>query len=117
MQTIVNTENEKSIIPAFAKLKEIDPVSCSKVQVLISDASRSFLNAWESVFGTGVMHLVCSWHIEKNWTKQIRSKMLTEESESESLLTELKNLRRVATESEFLMRYKRMKEKWVGIRS
>ena len=115
MQVVVQTESAHALIPAFEILKEIDPTSCSKVVVIISDSSRAFINAWMAVFDNSIRHIVCSWHLEKNWALQIRAKHNTGSGEHENLIAELKNLCLTTTEPEFVMLYNILETKWVSV--
>lgn len=44
--------------------------------IFMSDDAQGFWNAWTSVFGAGsTKKLLCGWHIDKNWKKQLQSKV------------------------------------------
>lgn len=41
----------------------------------MSDDTNSYYNAWQAVFEDQPKHLLCSWHINKNWNSNINSKV------------------------------------------
>ena len=68
------------------------------------------INAWNEVFGVGVQHMTCSWHVERAWTKRIREEGL--------LLKAVKCLRLESNESKFRNLYESASnKKWVSITS
>ncbi|GBO36450.1 hypothetical protein AVEN_162887-1 [Araneus ventricosus] len=61
------------LLPFFEAIKQRLPNMTTNI--LMTDDTTSFLNAWEKVFQDNPRHLLCSWHINKNWNANIQSKI------------------------------------------
>ena len=46
---------------------------------VMTDNAPQFYSAWESVFGQGPQKLLCTWHIDRAWRANLRSKIQDEE--------------------------------------
>ena len=46
---------------------------------VMTDDAPQFYSAWESVFGQGPQKLLCTWHVDRAWRANIRSKIQNEE--------------------------------------
>lgn len=57
----------------FQKLKDV--VGPIKTEIFMSDDDPSFYNAWETIMGPVTHRLLCSWHVDQSWRKQLRSKV------------------------------------------
>ena len=40
-------------------------------QVLMTDDALVYVNAWRSVMGPPDHHLLCTWHVDRNWRKNL----------------------------------------------
>ncbi|KAF8769946.1 hypothetical protein HNY73_017532 [Argiope bruennichi] len=63
------------LLPFFDSIKKRIPNLTTKV--LMSDDTNSFLNAWESIFNSKPLHLLCIWHVNRNINRNINSKVKT----------------------------------------
>ena len=46
---------------------------------VMTDDAPQFYSAWELVFGQGPQKLLCTWHVDRKWRANIRSKIQNEE--------------------------------------
>lgn len=53
------------------------------VDVFMSDDAPAYINTWTIVMGKPKHHLLCSWHIDKNWRVNIKSKIKDPMKQSE----------------------------------
>ncbi|GFY74776.1 uncharacterized protein TNIN_439101 [Trichonephila inaurata madagascariensis] len=58
------------LIPFFIEIKKRVPNFTTNV--LMSDDTNSFPNAWKEAFGNDFKHLLCSWHVIRNWNSNAR---------------------------------------------
>ncbi|XP_022169811.1 uncharacterized protein LOC111033408, partial [Myzus persicae] len=55
----------------FSKIKEV--VGCLAPSVFMSDDAPAFWNAWTKTMSpTPKFHLLCKWHIDNNWRKNLK---------------------------------------------
>lgn len=73
-----NKEDTSSMILFFEKVKEAVGLQI-KAEVFMSDDAPQFYNAWEQVMGASQYHLLCWWHVNKNWTANLNSKIKNKE--------------------------------------
>lgn len=57
----------------FQKVK--DAVGMIETKIFMSDDIPEFSEAWARVMGEPQYHLLCWWHINKNWSKHINNKI------------------------------------------
>ncbi|GFS35859.1 uncharacterized protein NPIL_49141 [Nephila pilipes] len=62
------------LVPFFGAIKK--KVPSFKTNFLLSDDTNSFPNAWREVFGDETKHLLCAWHVMRNWNLNINSKVV-----------------------------------------
>ncbi|KFM64412.1 hypothetical protein X975_00560, partial [Stegodyphus mimosarum] len=62
-----------------------------ETKVFMSDDTNSYYNAWQTVFEDSSRHLLCTWHINKNWNFQINSKVKNK-TNKENIKIELKKI-------------------------
>ncbi len=49
-------------------------VHCTlNTEILMTDDDPVFLNAWTCIMGPPEMHVLCAWHVNKNWLKHLNS--------------------------------------------
>lgn len=53
----------------FIKVRE--DVGVIQAQVFMTDDAPAYINAWSCVMGPPEHHLLCSWHVDKNWRSQL----------------------------------------------
>lgn len=63
------TDKQKVCLTFFSAIFE--RIGKLKTKTFISDDYLAFYNAWWSVFGPAVYHLICDWQIKRAWTKNI----------------------------------------------
>ncbi|KFM69083.1 hypothetical protein X975_14697, partial [Stegodyphus mimosarum] len=78
-----------TFIPFFNAIKKRIPNM--KTKVFMSDDTNSYYNAWQAVFEDSSRHLLCTWHINKNWNFQINSKVKNK-TNKENIKIELKKI-------------------------
>ncbi|KAL4082867.1 hypothetical protein QTP88_029521 [Uroleucon formosanum] len=57
----------------FTKVKEKTGIITTKT--FMSDDDPSFYNAWRDVMGDTEHKLLCSWHVDQSWRKQVQAKI------------------------------------------
>ncbi|GFS76125.1 uncharacterized protein NPIL_367091 [Nephila pilipes] len=62
------------LVPFFGAIKK--KVPGFKTNFLLSDDTNSFPNAWREVFEDETKHLLCAWHVMRNWNLNINSKVI-----------------------------------------
>ncbi|KAE9523016.1 hypothetical protein AGLY_016647 [Aphis glycines] len=71
-------EDTSSMILFFEKVKEAVGLQI-KAEVFMSDDAPQFYNAWEQVMGASQYNLLNWWHVHKNWTANLNSKIKNKE--------------------------------------
>lgn len=101
-QCLMESESKALFSCALKVLQSVSPEACSNVKCILSDTSRTFINAWRETINPNVVWSVCHWHLEKNWAKHIKN---TE------MYQEIKNLRYITSEEEFMIKLESIREK------
>ncbi|GFT23972.1 uncharacterized protein NPIL_247391 [Nephila pilipes] len=76
-----NQQDSKALSLAFVTIKE--HVSISPI-VMMPDDTESFPNAWRIVFGVPEKRLLCTWHVDKSWRRNISKLIKKPENEVEA---------------------------------
>lgn len=64
----------------FLSVKE--KVGFISTKVLMSDDTSTYINAWSNIMSEPQHHLLCNWHVDKSWRKNLNKiKSLTKQSE------------------------------------
>ncbi|GFU55506.1 MULE domain-containing protein [Nephila pilipes] len=63
-----NRQDSKALSLAFVVIKEHVNIS---PKVMMTDDTESFPNAWRTVFGVPVKRLLCTWHMDRSWRRNI----------------------------------------------
>lgn len=66
-------KDTKTWITFFTKVKE--RTGNINTKVFMSDDDPAFYNAWCNVMGNAEHKLLCSWHVDHSWRKQIQTKI------------------------------------------
>ena len=74
---ISNREDKLVLNPFIAAISEA--IEDIKVRVFMSDAANNFYNAWILSFPVPYPKLICSWHVDKNWQKNLQHVSTQEE--------------------------------------
>lgn len=82
----------------FEALKKVS--SISRVNVFMSDDYPAYYNAWVEVFQVPSNHLLCTWHVFRNWTRQSLSKISNLEKRKE-LMNDLFSIQQILQPDEF----------------
>lgn len=101
-QCLVESENQKIFSSALRILKSLAPEACSQTRVLLTDLSHTFINSWREVINPDVTWSPCHWHLERSWARHIQNSRI---------LSEIKNLRRIANREDFLNEASKIKMK------
>ena len=62
--------------PFFQAIK--DKIPEFKTNLLLTDDTNSFCNAWQNIFQDDSKHILCAWHVLKNWNNNLKSKVKDE---------------------------------------
>lgn len=74
MQIIADSESKTVIQPALRILNDLAPEAIAMTKVLVSDMSRSYINAWNDEFpNLPIKHIKCSWHVVNAWKRKLSS--------------------------------------------
>lgn len=57
----------------FSKLK--NEVGVIHTEIFMSDDDPSYYNSWEVIMAPAKHRLICSWHVDQSWRRQIQSKI------------------------------------------
>ena len=79
----------------------------------MSDDFPGYFTAWTEVFGEPQHHLLCSWHVFKNWNKHLNS--IKDNELRLSVKTDLFHLQKVLDTEEFSRLFRFFKEKYSAI--
>ncbi|XP_059098651.1 uncharacterized protein LOC131892814 isoform X2 [Tigriopus californicus] len=101
-QCLVETENQAVFSSALRILNDIAPEACASVKTLLSDTSHVFVNSWREVVNPHIVWNVCHWHLEKSWTKNIKTP---------EMLQDIKRLRLLTKEQDFFLELTSIHEK------
>ncbi|GFT37205.1 MULE domain-containing protein [Nephila pilipes] len=63
-----NRQDSKTLSLAFVVIKEHVNIS---PKVMMTDDTESFPNAWRTVFGVPEKRLLCTWHVDRSWRRNI----------------------------------------------
>ncbi|GFT14574.1 MULE domain-containing protein [Nephila pilipes] len=63
-----NRQDSKALSLAFVVIKEHVNIS---PKVMMTDDTESFPNAWRTVFGVPEKRLLCTWHGDRSWRRNI----------------------------------------------
>lgn len=63
----------ETFVPFFAEIKNRLPNL--QTNIFMSDDTNSYYNAWKTVFKDKSKHLLCAWHIKKNWAANLNAKV------------------------------------------
>ncbi|GIX88695.1 hypothetical protein CDAR_391271 [Caerostris darwini] len=77
---ISNRQDSVPLTIAFEAVKEHVAI---KPEVLMSDDTESFYNAWKSVFGESNKRLLCAWHVDRSWRRKIGKLNIPKEQQIE----------------------------------
>ena len=86
----------------FQKLRESGELKLTKT--FMSDDFPAYYNAYKKVYGAPQHHLLCSWHIVKNWEKHIPYK--SDITRGREMMGDLIALQRELDENEFTQHLK-----------
>jgi len=89
----------------FAKLKE--KVGTISAKVFMSDDYPAFYNTWDRVMGEVKHRLLCSWHINRNWSKNLGK--VKDVKKRELINTKLKIIRNETDRDNFLKMWTNLK--------
>lgn len=101
-QCLVETENQSVFSSALRILKDIAPEACKSVKTLLSDTSHTFVNSWKEVINENIVWNVCHWHLERSWSKHIKTP---------DMLQDIKQLRLFTKETEFFVELAKIRAK------
>ncbi|GFT79709.1 uncharacterized protein NPIL_619491, partial [Nephila pilipes] len=76
-----NRQDSKALSLAFVAIKEHVSIS---PKVMMTDDTESFPNAWRTVFGVPEKRLLCSWHVDKSWRRNISKLIKKPENQVEA---------------------------------
>ena len=62
----------------------VDKFPNMEVNCVMTDGDEAIANAVETAFGKNVRHLLCLWHVKRNWLKNLKTK-----GKSNSLTSEI----------------------------
>ena len=115
MEAMVESENADIVECMLRKLRDLEPVSCFKVQTLNSDCSKVFYAGWTRVFSDHpIVRIACSWHVEKAWAQNIGKSSNSEAcATSSGILSDMLDLRLAPTKEKFDLLFKILEQKWV----
>lgn len=108
----------EALQPFFAEIKKRLPNF--KTKVFMSDDTNSFYNAWQETFRDDARHLLCTWHIIKNWNKNVQTKVkdVTKREEIKadlkSILTEVDLITFKTKMASFINKYEKDEELFVN---
>lgn len=83
----------------FSKLK--DKVGIIKTKVFMTDDDPAFYNGWRAVMGDVDHRLLCSWHVDQAWRKQIQAKIVGSLERKTAVYKSLKVLQHEPNVDEF----------------
>ena len=72
---ISNREDKLVLNPFIAAIREA--IGDVKVRLFVADDANNFYNAWPSYFPVPDSKLICSWHVDKNWQKNLQKHVQT----------------------------------------
>ena len=78
---ISNREDQLVLNPFIAAIKE--RTGDLNVEVFMSDDANNFYNAWILHFAAPSSKLICSWHVDKNWRKNLRKHIHSQQEQAE----------------------------------
>lgn len=100
-QCLMESENKALFSVALSVFQSLAPDVCSEVRCILSDTSCTFINAWRETINVDVIWSVCHWHLEKSWSKHIKNP---------EMYREVKNLRYISSEAEFMVELEKLKK-------
>ncbi|KAF0738422.1 SWIM-type domain-containing protein [Aphis craccivora] len=64
---------------AFCLSNRIDTVAMSRYfvytrKILVSDDNSTYINAWSNIMSNPDYHLLCKWHVDRSWRKNLNKK-------------------------------------------
>ncbi|KAM7314725.1 uncharacterized protein ISCGN_004509 [Ixodes scapularis] len=90
----LDTETMKRFFKAIKE--KIGNLAC---EAFMSDDAAAYGNAWEEVMGRAQHRMLCSWHVNRNWTQKLQS--VQDKETRDRLRDELWALRNCKDESQF----------------
>ena len=57
----------------FSIMKSRVTPTCLSTEILMSDDDPVFINAWTNAVAPPTKHLLCTWHVNKNWLEHLSS--------------------------------------------
>jgi hypothetical protein len=70
--------------------------------VFMSDDDPAFYNAWERVMGAAQRRLLCTWHVDKNWRKNLHEKVHSTREEKAMIYKALRVLLQETNPEQFV---------------
>eukprot|EP00794_Sanderia_malayensis_P006481 gene6481-7221_t len=95
---ISNREDQLVLNPFIAAIKE--RTGELNVNVFMSDDANNFYNSWIYHFAAPKSKLICSWHVDRNWRKNLRKHVQRQEQQAE-IYKALKTLQMELNENAF----------------
>lgn len=100
--------NKQTCITFYNELRKV--CNISKPKVFMSDDFPGYYNAWEEVFGPVQNHLLCIWHVFKNWNKHLNE--IKDNDLRLQMRSDLFQLQKTLEEKEFVRLFNFFKNKY-----
>jgi len=67
----ISSKLDTSVMEVFLEHVRIAIGGCVEGAILISDNAPAYVDAWRTVMGPPSDHVLCTWHIDRSWRKNI----------------------------------------------